>query len=236
MKLFVIILALASFSQQCSDFIHDIHSFISTIGDVFSTTEANMRIQYNTIQAERVKTVATQMTMLKNMQNNLQENLCRYQYTEDSVNMLNIGQEVIGDVRKNLIYAVRSSFEDMRNDHSNIIYNHLVMVQDFLEDFAEPSKSYFTDGKICVMALEPNIRNFLESSANRIVQCMRNATVTSPLQYPKFKVEMGSIDDAYTKHVANIRRPFNNPYIIYQYSTKEANQTAANNLFAVRTF
>lgn len=233
MKYFVIILAFASLSQQCSDFIHDIHSFINTIGDVFSTTEANMRIQYNTIHAERVKTVATQMAMLKNMQNNLPENLCKYQKVEDSVNMLNIGQELVGDVRKNLIYAVRASFEDMRNDHSNIVYNHLVMVQDFLEDCAEPSKSYFTDGKICVMALEPNIKVFLESSANRIIQCMRNATVTTPLQHPKFKVDMGSIEDAYTKHATNIKRPFILPVIIYQYSTKAANETAANNLFAV---
>lgn len=236
MKYFVIILAFASFSQQCSDFIHDIHSFINTIGDVFSMTEANMRIQYNTIHADRVKIVATQMAKLKNMQEGLPENLCKYQNIEDSLNMLNIGQEVIGNVRKNLIYAVRASFEDMRNDHSNIIYNHLVMVQDFLEDCAEPSKSYFTDGKICVMALEPNIKVFLESSANKIIQCMKNATVSTPLQHPKFKVDMASIDDAYTKHAASIKRPFIIPLIIYQYSTKAANETAANNLFAVRIF
>lgn len=234
MKFLVIILAFASLSQQCSDFFYDIHSFISTIGDVFSLTEANMRVQYNLIHADRVKTVSSQLMLLKNMQNDLPPNLCKYQKVEDSVNMLNIGQDLINTVRSNLINAVRGSFEDMRNDHSNIIYAHLVMTQEFLEDCAEPSKSYFTDGKICVLALESNIKVFLETSANRIIQCMKNLTVSSPLQYPKFKAEFKTIEEAYNKHAANIKKPFNLPVLINQYSTKNANETAANNLFGVK--
>lgn len=231
MKIIVIILAVAALTQQCSDFLNDIHSFISTISDVFSTTEANIRVQYNLIHMDRIKTVSSQVSMLKNIQNEVPTNLCKYSKVEDSVNMLNIGQDLVNNMRKNLIYAVRASFEEMRNDHSNIIYAHLVMMQDFLEDCAEPSKSYFTDGKTCVMALENNIKTFLETSANRIVQCMKSTTTTSPLQHPKFKSDLKLIEDVYARHVTNIKKPFTHPVIITQFSSKSANETASNNLF-----
>jgi hypothetical protein len=196
-------------------------------------SEAQMRIQYNTIHAERVKSLSTQLNLLRNIQKDLPPDLCKYQKTESSVNMLNSGQDLVANMRKNLIFAARATFEELRNDHSNLIYNHLIMMTEFLEDCAEPSKSYFSDGKACVIGLESNIKTFLESSANRIVQCIKNATTSFPLQHSKFKTDLDSVNDIYEKQSFNIKKQFLIPVVINRFSTKIANETAADNLLTV---
>jgi hypothetical protein len=206
---------------------------LNFVQDYYYFSEAQMRIQYNTIHAERVKVLSTQLNMLKNIQKDLPPDLCKFQKTETSVNMLNSGQDLVGNMRKNLMYTARSTFEEMRNDHSNIVYNHLVMMTELLEDCAESSKSYFTDGKACVIGLESNIKIYLESSSNRIIQCIKNATVTYPLQHSKFKTDMDSVNDIYDKQSLNTKKPFYIPIPINKFSTKVANETASTNLLTV---
>jgi hypothetical protein len=203
------------------------------MGDVFSNMEANMRIQYNTIQMERIKTLKNQLDQLENINSPLPRDLCKYQGTEESVSFLQIGQDLVLNVKKNLIYSVRATFEEMRIEHSNTMFSHIAAMADFLEDCFDPAKAYFTDGKACVMSLEKNIKLFLETGSTKIIQCMKNNTITNPLQHPRFKSHIDYMDKAFTKQAADMKKPFILPVLIGSWSTKKQNETAAKALLEV---
>lgn len=232
-EIFVIILLLVANSRTCVDYIYDIHTFISNMGDSFGNMEANMRIQFNTFHIERLKILKSQFDQLETINNILPRDLCKYQDTEESISFQNIGEELINDVRKNLMYSVRAEFEEMRIEQSNAIFSYIAAMANFLEDCFEPARAYFTGGKACVMGLERNIQIFLETGSSRMIQCLRNSTARNPLQHPGFRSQIDFMTRSYRKQSNDMRRPFILPVLIGFWSSKRQNETAARALLTV---
>lgn len=232
--IFGIISLFISNSRACVDYIYDIHISFSNMADAFANMEANLRIQYNTIQIDRLKVLSTMLNSFETIQDPLPRDLCKFQGTEESTSFLQTGQDLVANVRKNLIYSSRAQFEEMRIDQSNIVFGHIAAMADFLEDCFEPAKAYFTDGKACVINLEKSIKNFLDTSASRIVQCMKNNTVSYPLTPSRFKNQIESMTAIYKTQAADMKKPFTFPILIGYWSTKKQNETAAEALLTVR--
>lgn len=233
LKIIVIISLLVSNSRTCVDYIYSIHPMVANIGDAFTTMEANMRIQYNTLHLERAKVLKTQYDALDNLRKDYPKDLCKYQGTEESISFQQMGQEMINSVKKNLIYSTKASFDEVRLDHINYVFAFIQSMSEFVDDFFEPAKTYFADGKACVIGLEKNLKSYLETGASRIIGCMRNGTVTNPLMPPKFKSYIDFMSTTYTKQGTDMRKPFLLPVFISLYSTKKQNESAAEALLKV---
>lgn len=217
-------------SNSCSDKINDIHILLTNIQDAGSLMETNLRAQYNTFLGDRIKSIGTLLGSLKTLQNDLPTDLCKYQSIDVGLNIIHAMNNFIDIVRKNVLYSVKSSLDDAKTDQSNILYDFIMYIYDFIDMIGVGSKNLFNDGKGCVMDLEGEIKSFIDLSSKKFMECLKNVSLSNPIQPIKFK----AYQDNLTLTIKTISYKFKEPYwYIWAYSTTAQTDLAAEKFNAV---
>ncbi|CAG9799305.1 unnamed protein product [Chironomus riparius] len=223
-NILIIILLLVYNSNSCSDKINDIHILLTNIQDAGSLMETSLRAQYNTFLGEKLKSIGTLLGSLKTLQNELPTDLCKYQSIDVGSNIIHAMNNFIDIVRKNVLYSVKSSLEDAKIDHSNILYDFIMYVYDFIDKVGVGSKNLFNDGKGCVMDLEGEIKSFIDLSSKKFMECLKNVSLSSPIQPVKFKAYQDNLTLTVKTISYKLKEPF---WYIWVYSTTVQTDLAA---------
>ena len=232
LNILIIISLLIYSSNSCSDKINDIHILLTNIQDAGILMETNLRAQYNTFLGERVKSIGTLLGSLKTLQNELPTDLCKYPSIEVGLNIIHAMNNFIDIVRKNVLYSVKSSLDDAKTDQSNILYDFIMYIYDFIDKVGIGSKNLFNDGKGCVMDLEGEIKSFIDLSSKKFMDCLKNVSISNPIIPVKFK----SYQDNLTLTIKTISYKFKEPFwYIWVYSTTAQNDFAAEKFNTVST-
>jgi hypothetical protein len=187
-------------------------------------TEMSLRIKFYAIISDRVKKIGTLLSGLKNLQNILPTDLCKYQSVDVGLNIVHAMNTFIDTVRKNVLYAVKSSLDDARDDQSNILVNFIIYMHDFIDMVGIQSKSLFNDGRGCVMEMEDDVKNFMDTSSKKFIECLQNVSISRPIIPKNFRTYQDDLTLKMRTINYNLRLPF---YYIWMYSTTAQNDTAA---------
>ncbi|KAL7020197.1 hypothetical protein ACKWTF_011411 [Chironomus riparius] len=223
-NLIILIFLLVSYSNSCSDKTNYIHILISNLEDAGTVMEMKLRIQFYGFISDRMKSVGTLLSGLKTLQNLLPTDLCKYQSVEVGINVVHAMNTFIDTVRKNLLYAVKSALDDVRDDQSNSMFNFIIYFNDLVDMIGIQSKSLFNDGRGCVMDMEGEIKKYMDVSSKKVVECFQNVSISRPIIPTNFKTHQDDLNTAMRMINYKLREPF---YYIWMYSTKLQNDTAA---------
>ena len=225
------LLVLTSFlvchSNSCSDKIYDIHNFLTDAQDAGTMMETNIRVQYNSFIGDRVKSVGTILNGFKTLQDGLPADLCKYQSIELGLNIIHAMNVFINVVRKNVLYSVKSSLDDAKTDQSNILYDFITYINDFIDLLGVGSKNLFNDGKGCVVDMKGEIDKFLDVSSKKFMECLKTASITIPVVPTKFLTYQSNLMLTIRTISYNLQVPF---YYTWMYTTKLQNDTNAEKL------
>ncbi|XP_070507404.1 uncharacterized protein [Chironomus tepperi] len=186
--------------------------------------ETNLRAQYNTFLGEKVKSIGTLLGGLKTLQNELPTDLCKFPSIDVGLNIIHAMNNFIDIVRKNVLYSVKSSLDDAKTDQSNILYDFIMYIYDFIDMIGVGSKNLFNDGKGCVMDLEGEIKSFVDLSAKKFMECLKNVSISSPIQPVKFKTYQDNLTLTIKTISYKLKEPF---WYIWVYSTTVQTDLAA---------
>ena len=229
--LLVIVLQLIHNSNSYSEKVNDIHILLTNIQDAGILMETSLRAQYYTFLGDKVKSIGTLLGGLKNLQHDLPTDLSKYQSIDVGLNIIHAMSNFIHIVRKNVLYSVKSSLDDAKTDQSNILYDFIMYIYDFIDKIGVGSKNLFNDGKGCVMDLEGEIKSFIDLSSKKFMECQKNVSISNPLVPLKFK----TYQDNLTLTINTISYKLKEPYwYIWAYSTTAQMSLAAEKFNSVR--
>lgn len=224
--LIILILISSACAKQCSDGIVDIHNLITTLYDYTNLMETTIRIQYNQFHTERLNAINNQMAFLKTLQQGFNSETCKYQGIEEGYGIYLSANEYINVVRKNVFYALKSAIDDLRNDNLNLIFLFLNYHNDMVDRIAQQSKNLFSDGKVCVMNLENEIKTFFDTTIRKLMEAMRSAANTSPLAVNSIRTAQGTLQNT-CRQISHYSRAYFGG--TGSGSSKQSNDTVANN-------
>lgn len=224
MKFLLVILLFFAYSKSCIDIRPDINSFINAIEHQTLIMETDIRITYNTYHATRLKLINEPLVFLRNLQKLLPGDLCKYQSIDKGINIINGMYDLANNARRNTIYAVRAKFENMRNDQSKLVYNFLMSMYDMIETISEPIRSYFPEGRECVIDAESMLLKFIDTSDEMFMRCFRNVSTLYPLVSSNIRNYQNSLTTLLTGINRDVRGFF---AYIWRFSTKAQNDSAA---------
>jgi len=224
LNLLIIFSLLIFYSNSCSEKINDIHILITNLEDAVVVTEMSLRIKFYAFISERVKRIGTLLNGLKTLEDILPSDLCKYQSVDVGLNILHSMNIFIDVVRKNVLYAVKSSLDDARDDQSNSLANFIIYIHDFIDMIGLQSKNLFNDGRGCVMEMEGEIKNFMDVGSKKFMECLQNVSISRPIIPRNFKTYQDDLILKMRTMNNNLRLPF---YYIWMYTTKVYNDTAA---------
>lgn len=224
LRVLILVLMLICHSKSCSNKHNDIHILLTNIQDAGALMEFKLRSQFNLFIGERIKSIGNLLGILKTLQNDLPTDLCKYQSIDLGLNIIHALNNFINIVRKNVLYAVSSALDDAKNDQSHILYDFVMYFYDFINELRKKSKHLFNDGKGCVMNMEKEIKIFLDQSSNKFMECLKNVSISNPVQAPEFKNYEKNFTLSFRTIGLKLREPF---YYIWMYSTRKQNDTAA---------
>ncbi|KAG5677296.1 hypothetical protein PVAND_007065 [Polypedilum vanderplanki] len=193
--LIILILISSACAKQCNDGIVDIHNLITSLYDYTNLMETTIRVQYNQFHTERLNAINSQMSFLKTLQNGFNTETCKYQGVEEGYGIYISSNEYINVVRKNVFYALKSAIDDLRTDNLNLIFSFLNYHNDMVDKIAQQSKNLFSDGKICVINLEIEIKTFFDTTVRKLMEAMRAAANSSPLAAQSIRNAQGTLQN-----------------------------------------
>jgi hypothetical protein len=189
--------------------------------------EANVRVQYNTVQADRIRRIFSQLDFLRSISTEFSmSEFFKYTDIEKGLTITDAIIHLINVVRKNVFNAVRSSFEDLRSDNALQIFKFIVGMNDFTDFISQLIKTYFNDQIPCVLAQQTDITTFIDTSMNRFMDCFRNSSRTHPFTPRTVEGQRMALSNILSNEIKSLRGFFNFPYI-WAFSTKAQNDTAA---------
>jgi hypothetical protein len=209
----------------------EIHNLITSLYDMYNTVETSMREQYNNFASTRLNTINGQMAPLKKLSCSFQQNVFQYQFVDEGNGIFTTAVEYISVVRKNVFYSLKSAIDDLRNDNLNILFQFQQYNAEFVEKISQLSKNLFAGGKKCVLLMEPEIQGYFDNTLKKLMDAMKGAANTNSLAVQSVRTQTQQLQQK-CQQLFN-KNPFNGIQIR---STKESNETVANNYNAVRYF
>lgn len=219
---FVTLLMLISRSQ--SEKINDIHILISNIQEYGALMETSLRAQFNTFHNDKIKTISNLLTSLKNLQNTMPTDLNKYDGIDTGMNIFHSSNELWISIKKNVVYSVKSSMDDAKISQSNILYDFIMYINDFIDKVALGSKNLFNDGKGCVMEMEKEFKDFIDLGSSKFMECLRTSLTKKPINPQKYTTFVNAASVPIQAIVYKLKEPF---WYIWAYSTQQQNDTAA---------
>lgn len=224
-KFLTLFLLVLCHTNSHTEKINDIQIFLSNIRDHGLIMEASLRSQYNTYLGDKVKTIGTLTQTLKIIQNNFPPDLEKYQSIDLGLSIVHAMNDLTNVVRKNVLLTVKSFIDDAKIDETDILYEFVQYIYDFIENVALSSKNLFNDGMGCVMDMEPEIKAFIDLGARRFMECFRTVSLSHPLTPPNFRINQNFLTTTMNMIAYRLKVPF---WYTWLYSTKQQNDTAAN--------
>jgi len=222
LNLLIIFSFLVFYSNSCLEKTNDIHILISNLEDAVIETEMSLRIKFYSYIGDRVKRIGNILKGVKNLQNILPSDLCKYESVDVGLSIVHSMNNFIDTVRKNVLYAIRSSLDDVRDDQSNSLANFIIYIHDFIDTIGLQSKSLFNDGKGCVMKMEGDIKMFMDVGSKEFMECLQNVSISHPIIPKNFKTYQDDLTLKMRTVNNHLRQPF---YYVSMYTTTFYNDT-----------
>lgn len=234
-KIFGVFVAIAVLNT-CNSYDHvDANSFYHSLYDYVNAMEANIRVQYNTLNGERFRAISTQLNILKTLQSGMPTDMGKYADfgITEGIDIYQSMNELINSVRYNGLFAAKSALDDMKNDHLSLLYNFVMSHVDLVDQISFKSKNFFVNGKMCVIAMEKDLQTHFETTAKKYMDCLKNTFLTYNLQPSSFKNYQPNLTTTFALLTYNIKLPF---FTVGSYSSRSTNETAAINFNTVKNF